>query len=217
MPSKLFFLSLLEQVFCHWVSPSCGLHRLWTNCGLDTVFLSSIFSNLYPVLTYSCCREREWAHVLLPLKTEDNYLPVSAGLQAWLRYIALIFRSLRGVQGTMWAWLVPQAARSLEALNCDCYDPVISIVVFGHKLCPTLCDAMDCSTPGFPVLHYLLEFAQTHVHWVSDAIQPSHPLSPLSPPAFNLSHIWVFSNQSALCIRWPKYWSFSFSISPSNE
>ena len=52
---------------------------------------------------------------------------------------------------------------------------------------PTLCDPIDCSTPGFPVLHYLLEFAQTHVHWVGDAIQPSHPLSPSSPPALNLS------------------------------
>ena len=52
--------------------------------------------------------------------------------------------------------------------------------------CPTLCDPVDCSTPGFPVCHYLLEFAQTHVHWVNDAIQPSRPLSPLSPPAFNL-------------------------------
>ena len=55
------------------------------------------------------------------------------------------------------------------------------------KLCPTLCDPMDCSTPGFPVLHYLLEFAQTHVHWVGDAIQPSHPLSPPFPSALNLS------------------------------
>ena len=53
--------------------------------------------------------------------------------------------------------------------------------------CPTLCDPMDCSTPGFPVLCYLLEFAQTHVHWVNDANQPSHLLSPPSPPALNLS------------------------------
>ena len=58
--------------------------------------------------------------------------------------------------------------------------------------CPTLCDPMDCSTPGFPVLHYLLKFAQTHVHWLSDAIQPSHLLSPPSPPALNLSQRWVF-------------------------
>ena len=55
------------------------------------------------------------------------------------------------------------------------------------RLCPNLCDPMACSMPGFPVYHQLLELSQTHVHWVSDAIQPSHPLSPLSPPAFNLS------------------------------
>ena len=166
-----------------------------------------------------------------------------------------------------------------------------------------LCDTMDCSTPSFPVHHQLLEPTETHVHWVSDAIQPSHPLSSPSPPAFNHSqhqglfkwvyslflycsrntaeHIFgsvqslsrvrlfatpwtrvhqaslsitnsqsppkpmsiklvmpskhlilccpfllllsifpsirVFSNESALCIRWPKYWSFTFTISPSNE
>ena len=55
------------------------------------------------------------------------------------------------------------------------------------RLCPTLCDPTDCSTPGFPVLHHLLEFAEIHVHWIGDAIQPSHPLSPPSPPTFNLS------------------------------
>ena len=82
--------------------------------------------------------------------------------------------------------------------------------------CPALCDPMDCSTPGFPVRHQLPELAQTHVHRVGDAIQPSHPLSP-SPPAFNLSSIKVFSNESVLHIRWPKYWSFSFSISPPNK
>ena len=84
-------------------------------------------------------------------------------------------------------------------------------------LCPTLCDPMDCRTPGFPVLHYLLEFAQTHVHWVSDAIQPSDPLLSPSPPAFSLSQHPVFSNESVVCIRWPKYWRFSFNISSSNE
>ena len=68
---------------------------------------------------------------------------------------------------------------------------------------------MECSTPGFPVLHYLPDFAHAHVHWVGDAIQPSHPLSSPSPPAF-----YLFQHLS-LCIRWPKYWSFS--ISPSNE
>jgi len=83
--------------------------------------------------------------------------------------------------------------------------------------CLTLCDPMDCSMPGLPVYHQLLELAQTHVHRVGDATQPSHPLSSPSPPAFNLSQHQVFSNESVLRIRWPKYWSFSFSISPSNE
>ena len=86
------------------------------------------------------------------------------------------------------------------------------------KLCPILCNLMDCSTPGFPVLHYLQEFAQTHIHWVSDATQPSQPLSSASPLAFSLSqHQSLFFNELALCIRWPKSWSFSFHISPSNE
>ena len=83
--------------------------------------------------------------------------------------------------------------------------------------CPTLSDPMNCSTPGLPVHHQLLEFTQSHVHRVGDAIQPSHPLCPLLllppiPPS-----IRVFSNESTLRMRWPKYWSFSFSISPSNE
>ena len=76
---------------------------------------------------------------------------------------------------------------------------------------------MNCSMPGLPVHHQLLESTQTPVHWVSDAIQPSHPLSSPSPPALNFPIIRVFSNESALCIRWPKYWSFSFNISPFNE
>ena len=95
--------------------------------------------------------------------------------------------------------------------------------------CPTLCDPMDWSTPGFPAHHQLPELAQTHVHRVSDAIQPSHPLSSLSPPAFNFSQHqdlfqWVSSShqvakvlESVLGIKWPKYWSFGFSISPSNN
>ena len=81
----------------------------------------------------------------------------------------------------------------------------------------TLCNPMDYNTPGFPVLQCLPEFSQTYVHWVSDAIQPLiliHPLL-LLPSIFH--SIRVFSNESALCIRWPKYWSLSFSISPSNE
>ena len=85
------------------------------------------------------------------------------------------------------------------------------------QLCPTLCDIMNRSTPGLPVHHQLPEFTQTHVHRVGDAIQPSYLLSsllllPPIPPS-----IRVFSNESTLRMRWPKYWRFSFSISPSNE
>ena len=72
------------------------------------------------------------------------------------------------------------------------------------QLCPTLCDPMDCSMPGFPVLHYLLESAQTHVLWVDDAIQPSHPLLPSSPPALNLSQHYTLFLWVGSCIRWPK-------------
>ena len=83
--------------------------------------------------------------------------------------------------------------------------------------CPTLCDPMKCSTPGLPVHHQLPEFTQTHFHRVHDAIQPSHPLSSPSLPAFNLPSIKVFSNELLLHIRWSKYWSFRFSTRPSNE
>ena len=83
--------------------------------------------------------------------------------------------------------------------------------------CLTLCDPMNHSTPGFPVHHQLPEFTQTHVLQVGDAIQPSHPLSSPSPSALNLSQHQGLFDESALRIRWPKCWSFSFNISPSNE
>ena len=76
---------------------------------------------------------------------------------------------------------------------------------------------MDCSSPGLPVHHQLPEFTQTHVHWIGDAIQPSHPLSSPSPLPSIFPSIRVFSNESVLHIRWSKYWSFSFSISPASE
>jgi len=88
------------------------------------------------------------------------------------------------------------------------------------QLCPTLCDPMDCIMPGFPVYYQFRELTQTHVHWVGDAIQPSHPLSSHFPPSFSLSgsfSIRIFPNESVLLIRWPKYWSFSFNISSSNK
>ena len=98
---------------------------------------------------------------------------------------------------------------SISSLRC--------CVVVQCLSCVRLCDAMDCSTPGSPILHCLPEFAQIHAHWVGDAIYHlilCHPFL-LYPSVFPT--IGVFSNESALSIRWPKYWSFSFSISPSGE
>ena len=97
--------------------------------------------------------------------------------------------------------------------------PYISSVQFSSvaQSCTTLHEPLNRSTPGLPVHHQLLEFTQTHAHQVGDAIQPSHPLSSPSPPAPNPSQHQGLSSESALHIRWPKYWSFSFSISPSNE
>ena len=95
----------------------------------------------------------------------------------------------------------------------------ISSVQFSSvaQSCPTLCNPMNRSTPNLPVHHPLPEFTQTHAHRVGDVIQPSHPLSSPSHPAPNPSQHRVFSDESILCMRWPKYWSFSFSISPSSE
>ena len=116
-----------------------------------------------------------------------------------------------GKTGKMWMKSVVYLIRTALAL--------MSSVQFSSvtQSCLTLCDPMDHSTPGLPVHHQLLESNQTHLHWVGEAIQPSHPLSSLSPPAFKLSQHqglfkWVsFSHQVA------KVLSFSFNISPSNE
>ena len=108
------------------------------------------------------------------------------------------------------------ATQACDLISSD-WNLELSSVQFSRSVCPTLCDPMNRSTPGFPVHHQLPEFTQTHIHRVSDAIQPSHPLLSPSPPAPNPPSIRVFSNESTLCMRWPKYWSFSFSIIPSKE
>ena len=93
----------------------------------------------------------------------------------------------------------------------------LTSVHFSRSVVSDSINPMECTTPGLPVHHQLLELAQTHVHLIGDAIQPSHPLlSPLLLPSIFPS-IRVFSNESVLHIRWPKYWSFSFNISPSSE
>ena len=93
----------------------------------------------------------------------------------------------------------------------------VSSVSSVAQSCLTLCDPMNRSTPGLHVHHHPPDFTQTHIHRVRDAIQPSYPLLSPSPPAPILPSIRVFSNESTLGIRWPKYSSFSFSIIPSKE
>ena len=97
--------------------------------------------------------------------------------------------------------------------------PILGSVQFSSvtQSCPTLCNPINRSTPSLPVRHQLPEFTQTQVHEVGDAIQPSHSLSSPSPPAPNPSQHQSLSNESTLRMRWPKYWSFSFSIIPSKE
>ena len=111
------------------------------------------------------------------------------------------------IQGFMWPFLSSSVQFSSVAQSC-----------------PTLCDPMNHSTPGLPVHHQLSESTQTHIHWVSAAIQPSHlwdKISHLCYPLLLLPSIFpsirVCSDEAVLRIRWPKYWSFSFNISPSNE
>ena len=108
---------------------------------------------------------------------------------------------------------------SAAAKHGQCMKYSFSSVQFSSvaQSCPTLCDPMNRSSPGLPVHYQLPEFTQTHIHRVSDAIQPSHPLSSPSPPAPVPPSIRVFSNESTLHMKWPKYWSFSFSIIPSKE
>ena len=103
-----------------------------------------------------------------------------------------------------------------DSVETSCGQRVVQLSSVA-QLCPTLCDPMDCSMPGLPIHHQLLEFTQTHVHWVSNAIQPSHPLSSPSPPTFNPSQHqglckWVSSSHQVA-----KVLEFSFNISPSNE
>ena len=114
------------------------------------------------------------------------------------------------------SFLFPQNLLELKALSVPDQSTFFCCCSVAQS-CPSVYDPMKHSLPGFPILHCLPEFAQTHVRWVSDAIQPPILCHPhlLLPSLF--PSIRVFSSESVLSIRWPKYWSFSFSISPSNE
>ena len=146
-------------------------------------------------------RQEYWSGLPLP---SPQYLP-----NPWIEPMS---PALTGDVFTIWAtW---EASPEEGVCVCVCLIAQFSSVA---QSCLTLCHPMNRSTPGLPVHHQLPEFIQTQVHRVGDAIQPSHPLSSPSPPAPIPPSIRVFSNESTLHMRWPKYWSFSFSISPSKE
>ena len=145
-------------------------------------------------------RHRTWVSFISGLPTEPPGKPCWSYWQ--LSNFAYILQCIP-IDTSKWSQLYPiWAFSSVQVITQSCL---------------TLCYPMSCSTPGLPVHHQLPEFTQTHVHWVGDAIQPFHPLSSPSPPSIFPS-IRVFSNELVLLrIRWSKYWSFSFSISLSNE
>ena len=135
-------------------------------------------------------------------------------------FLFVIQRSLRIRQTIKWQITEdPSENKGRMFRICKCGERNMSSVQFSSVVqsCLTLCDPMNCSTPGLLVHHQLPEFTQTHVHQVSDAIQPSHPLLSPSPPAPNPSQHQSLYYESTLRMKWPKYWSFSFSISPSKE
>ena len=117
----------------------------------------------------------------------------------------------------MW---ISQLGSRMPGFRITYINPMASIIFFlfssVSQLCRTLFNPMDCSTPGCPVHHQLLELAQTQVHQVSDVIQPSHPLLSPSPPAFNLSQHQGLSQRVSSSHQVAKYWNFSFSVSLSN-
>ena len=142
----------------------------------------------------------------------DSGLPVFLGFTRQGYWIGLSFPS-----GNLPDPGSKPRSPTLQADSLQSKPPVQFSSVTQSCLTVGFCDPMDCSTPGLPVHHQLSEFTQTHVHWVGNAIDHlifCHSLL-LLPSIF--PSIRVFSNESALRIRWPKYWSFSFSISPSNE
>ena len=121
----------------------------------------------------------------------------------------------RGIGQNFWHYLTLTASGNAD-FQSNQMKPILLWTTFSSVQSVShvwLCDPMNCSTPGLAVHHHLPEFTQTHVHWVNNAIQPL--TSPYFPALF--PSIRVFSNESALGIRWPKYWSFIFNISPSNE
>ena len=172
------------------------------------------------------------------LSTELHCLPEQTFNFLWAKEIHKVLRWWHYPSTLTWFFYLIEVqlvynVESTVGYNVLLYSKVIQLYIYVHSFsdssplqlivvqsltCLTLCDPTDCSTPGFPVLNYCPDSVQTHVHWVSDAIQPSHPLwYPLLLLPSTFPSIRVFSSKLALHIKGPKYWSFNFSISPSSE
>jgi len=163
-----------------------------------------------------------WAKVHRVAKSQ-TWLSMHADMsQAWLQArsflacrasVMAVTKGHPDFEGSSWF-----SAYLVHAMTSCCLTWTLAVDIkyvqfsSASQSCPTLCDPKDHSTPGLPVHHQLPESTQTHVDWVGDAIQPSHPLLSASPSASIFPSIRVFSNELALCIRWPKYLSFSFNM-----
>ena len=173
-------------------------------------------------------------HVTFPVTVSTRYMPNSELAGSYSTFVFRFLRNLHPVfcsasyetaflaeakEGSLCSWPSPA---SIHGTELDVYQTNRRKVIYPcHFDCCYCCSvAWWCATNWGPISaarqsSYFLEFPQTHVHWVGDAIEPFHPLSSPSPPTFNLSqNQGIFSSESALCIRWLKYWCFSFSISP---
>ena len=203
------------------------------------IYIHGILTYIYELHIYICWE----AQLCLTLhNTLDCSLPGSSvheifQQEYWTGY-HFHFQGIFPTHGLSWKLLCLLHCRQIicwairEAVCvCACVCVCVCVCVYNYSFymifyccccsvaqsCLTFWNSMGCSTSGFPVLHHFSELVQTHVHWVNDANQPSHPLSPVLLLPSILPGIRVFSHELALHTRWPKYWSFSFRISPSNE
>ena len=186
-----------------WCAVVHGVTKSWTR--LSDWTEGSNFIILHENIQFSdtiCWRLSflHWVCLVHSLKSIWTYLQeFTSGLSILVYWPLLFFLSFH--------WNIVDLHYCINFKGC-CFCSVT-------KLCLTLCNLTDYSMIGFPALHYLLEFTQIHAHWVGDAIQHSHSLSPPYTHILNPSQHQSLSNKLTLSIRWPKYWSFSFSISPS--